>query len=122
MIEFIFLFPIVTGLAALMLPTNIGRIVLLLTAFLHLQLTIMSWLGKLTPALPDFFSASPEGLLVLLVTSFIFLCISLYSFPYMNETAIQHKPVYICCMLPLRLHIPIWTKPPRWMVRATFCL
>lgn len=99
MIEFIFLFPIITGLSALIMPTNIGRIVLLVSAFLHLQLTIMSWQGKLTPVLPNFFSASPEGLLVLLVTSFIFVCISLYSFPYMNETAIKHKPVYICCML-----------------------
>ncbi len=99
MIEFIFLLPLITGLSALVLPANMGRILLLITAFLHLQLTVMSWLGRLTPVLPDFFSASPEGLLILLVTSFIFLCISLYSFSYMNETDIKQKPVFICCML-----------------------
>lgn len=99
MIEFIFLLPIATGLTALALPLTLGRILLLITALLHLQLTVMSWMGKLTPAFTNFFSASPEGLLILLVTSFIFVCISLYSFSYMDETEMENKPVFICCML-----------------------
>ncbi len=99
MIEFIFLLPIATGLMALALPATLGRILLLITALLHLQLTIMSWLGKLTPAFPNYFSASPEGLLILMVTSFIFVCISVYSFSYMMETEMENKPIFICCML-----------------------
>jgi hydrogenase-4 component F len=99
MIEFIFLLPIATGLTALALPAALGRILLLVTALLHLQLTVMSWMGKLTPAFSNFFSASPEGLLILLITSFIFVCISLYSFSYMNETNLENKRVYICCLL-----------------------
>lgn len=87
------------GLVALFLPTNMGGILLLITAFLHLQLTIMCWMGKLPPTFADFFSASPEGLLILLVTSFIFLCISIYSFSYMKETEMTHKPVFSGCML-----------------------
>lgn len=99
MIETIFLLPFVTGLAALAMPATLGRVVLLVTALVHLQLTVMGWLGKLTPSYPEFFSAAPEGLLVLLVTSFIFVCISVYSFPYMDETEMKNKPVFICCTL-----------------------
>jgi len=99
MIEFIFILPLATGLMALALPATLGRILLLLTALLHIQLTVMSWLGKLTPAFSNYFSASPEGLLILMVTSFIFVCISLYSFSYMEETEMDNKPIFICCML-----------------------
>ena len=99
MIEFVFLLPIVAGGAALALPASMGRMLLCISALLHFQLTLMSWMGKLTPTFPQFFSASPEGLLILLVTSFIFLCISIYSFSYMNESEVENKPVFCCCML-----------------------
>ena len=99
MIEFIFLLPLATGLTALALPAFLGRIMLLITALLHLQLTVMCWMGSFTPAFPNYFSASPEGLLILMVTSFIFVCISIYSFSYMTETEMANKRVFICCML-----------------------
>lgn len=99
MIEFVFLLPFAAGLAALVLPSGIGRVLLVATAFAHLYLTALSWLGTLTPAYTDFFNASPEGMLILLLTSFIFTCISLYAFSYMSETQIQHKKVFSCCML-----------------------
>lgn len=99
MIEFIFLLPLATGFMALALPSTLGRILLLITALLHLQLSVMSWMGRLTPAFTNYFSASPEGLLILMVTSFIFVCIGLYSFSYMKETKMENKPVFICCML-----------------------
>jgi len=99
MIEFIFLLPLATGLMALALPATLGRILLLITALLHLQLTIMSWMGSLTPVFTSYFSTSPEGLLILMVTSFIFVCISLYSFSYMKESEMENKPIFICCML-----------------------
>jgi hydrogenase-4 component F len=99
MLEFIFLLPLATGLTSLALPATLGRILLLVTALLHLQLTVMSWIGGLTPTFTNYFSASPEGLLILLVTSFIFVCISVYSFSYMKESKMENKPVFICCML-----------------------
>lgn len=99
MIEFVFLLPLVAGLAALALPPGMGRMLLGITALLHLQLTVMGWMGKLAPAFPKFFSASPEGLLILLVTSVVFVCISIYAFSYMNETEVENKPVFCCCML-----------------------
>lgn len=84
---------------ALVIPASLGRILLLITALLHLQLTVMSWLGRLTPTFSNYFSAAPEGLLILLVTSFIFLCIAIYSFSYIKETKMENKPIFICCML-----------------------
>jgi len=99
MIEFVFLLPLATGLTALALPASLGRFLLLISAILHLQLSVMSWMGKLTPVYANFFNASPEGMLILIVTSFIFVCISVYSFSYMNETEMGNKPVFICCML-----------------------
>jgi hydrogenase-4 component F len=99
MIEYVFLLPLITGLAALALPAGLGRVLLLITALLHLLLSLMSWVGKFAPAFPNFFSATPEGLLILLVTSFIFVCISFYSFSYMEESGMENKPIFVCCML-----------------------
>lgn len=99
MLELIFLLPFVTGIAALILPANLGRILLLATAIAHLQLTVMAWLDKLTPTFSHLFKAAPEGLLILLLTSFIFVCIAVYAFSYMNETEIANKPVFNCCMM-----------------------
>lgn len=99
MIEIIFLLPVLSGLAAFALPSGMGRILLLATALFHLQLTVMAWMELLTPSFPAFFAASPEGLLVLLVTSFVFVCISIYAFSYIKETEMENVAVFICCML-----------------------
>jgi hydrogenase-4 component F len=84
-----------TGVFAMFLPVKFGRGILVVTALLHLQLTIMAWMGKVTPGLPDYFAASPEGLLVLLVTSFVFLLVSIYAVSYMKETEMTSEPIYI---------------------------
>ncbi|KAB2889040.1 MAG: hydrogenase [Desulfobulbaceae bacterium] len=99
MLEFVFLLPIVTGLTAMFVPVALGRGILLIAALLHLQLTAMAWMNKLNPYFPDYFSTSPEGLLILLVTSFIFLFISVYAISYMRETEMQSEHIFISCML-----------------------
>lgn len=99
MLEFTCLIPMFTGIIAMFLPVRFGRGILVVTSLLHLQITILAWLGKVTPALPRYFSASPDGLLVLLVTSFIFLFISLYAVSYMSETEMANEPIYIGCTL-----------------------
>ncbi|MDD3813968.1 MAG: proton-conducting transporter membrane subunit [Desulfocapsaceae bacterium] len=99
MLEFTCLIPLFTGIIAMFLPVKFGRGILVVTALLHLQITIMAWLGKITPGLPQYFSASPEGLLVLLVASFIFLFISIYAVSYMSVTEITSEPIYIGCTL-----------------------
>ncbi len=99
MLELIFLLPILAGLAALCMPANLGRGTLLVAALLHLQLTSMAWLGKLPVYTQNFFSVAPVGLLVLLVTSFIFLCISVYAICYVRETEMQNESVFHGCMM-----------------------
>lgn len=99
MLEFTCLIPLFTGIIAMFLPVRFGRGILVVTALLHLQLTVLAWLGKVTPALPRYFAASPDGLLVLLVTSFIFLLISIYAVSYMSETEMKSEPIYIGCTL-----------------------
>ncbi|MBU1566952.1 MAG: hydrogenase [Proteobacteria bacterium] len=99
MLELIFLLPILTGLAALFTPPNLGRGMLLAAALFHLQLTAMAWLGDLPVYTKDFFSVEPVGLLVLLVTSFIFLCISVYAICYVRETEMPNESVFHGCML-----------------------
>ncbi len=99
MLELIFLLPILTGLTALFLPSNMGRGMLLIAALLHLQLSLMAWFGKLAIFADRFFALEPAGMLVLLVTSFIFLCIACYAICYMQEAKISNEPVFIGCLL-----------------------
>ena len=72
---------------------------LVVTALLHLQMTILNWLNPFTPIFPGFFGSAPAGLLVLLVTSFIFVFISLYAVFYMQEQEMQSESIFIGCML-----------------------
>ncbi len=99
MLEFVFMLPLLTGITALFMPVNLGRGILIISSFLHLQLTVMTWMGKLLPYFPEYFNVSPEGLLVLLVTSFIFLFIVIYAISYMNETEMQSEHIFTSCML-----------------------
>lgn len=99
MLELTTIIPMLAGIMAMFLPVKLGRGVLVLTALLHLQLTIFGWMGKITPSLPKYFTVTNEGMLIMLVTSFIFLFISLYAVSYMSETDITHEPIYIGCTL-----------------------
>ncbi len=99
MLELIFLLPITTGLAALFVPPTFGRGMLLVAALFHLQLTAMAWLEKLPVYTEGFFSAEPIGLLVLLVTSFVFLCIAVYAICYVREAEMENERVFHGCML-----------------------
>lgn len=99
MLEIIILIPLLTGAFAMFLPARMGRGVLVVTALLHLQLTIMAWMGKIVPSFPEYFVVTNEGMLILLVTSFVFLFISLYAISYMKEAEITSEPIYNGCTL-----------------------
>jgi hydrogenase-4 component F len=99
MLELIFLLPMLTGLVTLVIPAYVGRGVLVVTALLHFQLTILIWLGKLPVYADTFFSRTPAGMLVLLVTSFVFLCISFYAVSYMQDKQMSNESVFSGCML-----------------------
>lgn len=99
MLELIFILPFIAGISALLLPAQKGRVVLVTMAALHLCLTVLAWCGLLQPAFPHLFGAAPEGLLILALTSLIFLCISVYAYAYVEETKVENKPLFTCCML-----------------------
>jgi len=99
MLELTTIIPFFAGIVAIFMPVRVGRGILVLTALLHLQLTVMGWLGKITPAFPDYFAVTDEGMLILLVTSFVFLFISIYAVSYMSETEISSEPIYTGCTL-----------------------
>jgi len=99
MLEVVILLPFVAGILAMFLPVRLGRGLLLLVAFGHFLLSLMAWFGKLVPVLPDYFSRTPEGVLILLVTSFIFLFISFYAVSYMQVTELPREPIYTGCTL-----------------------
>lgn len=99
MLELVLLIPFITGLVTLLLPGPAGRLLLPVTSMVHFFVAILAFQMKLAPLAPSFFGGSPEGLLVLLITSFIFVCISIYSFSYVEETGIGSRPVFFGCML-----------------------
>lgn len=99
MFELVFILPVLTGIIALFLPVQLSRGVLLVSALLHLQIIAMGWLGKLNLASTSYFSISPEGMLILLVTSFVFLFVSIYAVSYMKESKMKNEPIFIGCML-----------------------
>jgi len=89
----------IAGLAALFLPANFGRGLLIVAALFHFQLSIMAWMDKLPIYTADYFAKTPAGMLVLLVTSFIFLCISFYAISYIRESKVENESIFVGCML-----------------------
>ncbi len=98
MLELIFLLPFCLGLATLVLPVGFGRRTLPAVAAGHLLLTLLAWGGLLAPAYDGFFCATPIGMLVLLVTSFIFLLISVYALSSLKEKRMAKEITYLGCM------------------------
>ena len=99
MLEMIFLLPFVAGIIAVFAPVVPGRIILFVTSVLHLMLVLLGFMGKLTPIWGNYFNTSPEGMIVLLMISYVFLFISIYTTSFLKETKMQSESVFIGCML-----------------------
>ncbi len=98
-LEIVFLIPFFTGAAALFLPNTVGQVLLILTGAIHLILSVMVWIGQLSPMLPEFFAVTPEGLLSLLVISLLFFLISIYTISYLKLSDIRKKNIFTGSML-----------------------
>lgn len=98
-LEWTILLPLAAGLLTIFLPIRWGRALLPCTAGGHLLLTILAWAKISKPALPAYFNPGPAGLLVLLVTSFIFCFIACYAVSYMAETEMASEPYFLACTL-----------------------
>ncbi|MEZ0329282.1 MAG: proton-conducting transporter membrane subunit [Dissulfuribacterales bacterium] len=99
MLELVFIFTALAGIFTLFLPRTISRIVLIAAGLIHLGITgIICFKG--VPALwPDYFQTTPEGNIVLLVTSFLYLMVAIYTVSYMAETEMHNEPVFSACLL-----------------------
>ena len=99
MLELIFLVPFILGIVTFFLPRTLGRLTLIASGGLHIVFTILIWLKKMSPIWPAYFSVTPEGELVLLVTSFLYLWIACYTVPYMAEVKMYNESVFSACMM-----------------------
>jgi hydrogenase-4 component F len=99
MLEFVFSLPLSMGLITLFLPVQLGRASLVATGLLHLLVTLRNVHHPWPSIAPGYFDATPAGLLVLLVTSFIFVFIAWYAVFYMREQEMGNEPIFLGCML-----------------------
>ncbi|RWX48957.1 Proton-conducting membrane transporter [Candidatus Electrothrix communis] len=99
MLELTILIPLLAGGVIMFFPVTLGRKIMIATGLIHLLLTITAVAGKATPCASKYFSTTPEGLLILLVTSFVFFFISIYASSYMEEVEISSEPIYLGCTM-----------------------
>ena len=99
MLELTILIPLLAGGVIMFFPVTLGRKIMIATGLIHLLLTITAVAGKATPCASKYFSTTPEGLLILLVTSFVFFLISIYASSYMEEVEISSEPIYLACTM-----------------------
>lgn len=99
MLEFLFILPLLTGVAAFFLPSAVGRGLLIAAGLSHFVLSVTACLGPLLALAPGFFLLTPIGMLVLLVTSFVFMCNSWYAIAYLAEARGVNQPVCLGCLL-----------------------
>ena len=98
MFEQIYLFPIVLGLMAFMLPPIAGRFLMALSGTFHLGLVVDTLFIE-SPPPSDFFRITPESQLVLLVTAFLFLAITVYTLSYLDHAEMANESIFSGCML-----------------------
>ncbi len=99
MVEIIFLTPFVTGILAFFLPKAFGRLLLMGTGAIHLILSLLLWKNRPEAFFDGYFAVTPEGLLSLLVISFLFFLISIYTASYLKESEIHSENVFTGFML-----------------------
>ncbi len=99
MVEIIFLIPFLTGIFAFFLPKNLSRALLVGTGALHLIFSVMLWKTRPQAFFSSYFAITPEGLLSLLVISFLFFLIAIYTLSYLEESKIQSENIFTGFML-----------------------
>ena len=98
-LEFIILLPFIVGAITFFLPVKTGRFLVAATAAGLFGLAVLIWLREPDALLPEYFRTSPEGLLVLLVTSFLFFIVSVYSVGYLEKEKLDNERWFNACML-----------------------
>ncbi len=99
MVELVFLIPFLAGSIAFFVPPRIGRLLLVVTGLVHLLLSVLLWIQRPEAMIPFYFKVTPEGLLSLVVISFLFLLISIYSGEYLQRVKVLSERVFCGSML-----------------------
>ena len=99
MLELTFLVPLLTGAIAFFLPHTLGRLLLVITAAVHLLLSVLLWVERPAAMLASYFAVTPEGLLSLLVISLLFFLIAIYTNSYLKQADIQAENIFTGSML-----------------------
>ncbi len=99
MLEIVILIPLLSGGAAFFLPARQGRVTLLAAGVLHLAASIAAISGFLPAMLPQYFTLTPLSGLVLIITSFLYFMVAIYTVSYMSEIEIHAEPVFNGSML-----------------------
>ena len=99
MLELVILIPLLAGGAAFFLPTRPGRVTLVTAGLLHLAACVAAVGGFLPAILPQYFAVTPLSGLVLIITSFLYLMVAVYTISYMKEIEMHAEPAFNGSML-----------------------
>ncbi len=99
MAELVILIPIIAGIVALLIKKEYGRWLLPITGLIHALIFVFIWTGRVIPLFEGFVMIKPEGLLVLGLTSYLFVMISIYSISYLKEEKMENEKLFVSSML-----------------------
>ncbi|MBF0101559.1 MAG: hydrogenase [Desulfobacterales bacterium] len=99
MVESIIGLPLLAGIVAYSLPKKIGQWVVLCTGILHLVLTCLLWHFQSTPLFYPYLAITSEGLIVLLITSCLFVLTASYMISFMAIVDVPSTSVFTAAML-----------------------
>lgn len=91
MLELVILIPLAAGAIVFIMPRTLGRLVMVLSGPLHLGVALAGAWGSLPVLLPAYFSLSPLGIVVLLLTSFLYCMVAIYTLSYLEEVEMSNE-------------------------------
>lgn len=94
MLELIVLLTFLEGLLILFISSKRGRILYIFSGVLHFAMTVSLWLKPQSPLFHSYLKCTFEGLLILSITSLLFLCIMFYSLSYLKETQLDNDRIF----------------------------
>jgi hydrogenase-4 component F len=98
MLEHIFVIPIALGILTFFLPPRFGRKMMIGGGLINLAGALRIWTTD-AAAGGAYFQVTPEGQFILLIISFLFVLVAIYTNGYLRDAPLAHEPVFTGCML-----------------------
>ncbi|MBU2515119.1 hydrogenase [bacterium] len=99
MLEIILIIPLLVGISVFLLPIKTGRYLVAATGVWNLGVAVFIWRVRPEAFLLQYFRLTAEGLLVLLVTSFLFCVVSFYCIGYLEKEKLPNERIFNGSML-----------------------